>query len=94
MSQMNPKEAFHNTIYSVQLSYIAGHSFKKCKTQNIYNLDFTQFKRRKNYDVANKSKHDDIVHAYFLTFRMQSQNCIVDNRKKQQTFYIYGVTLS
>ena len=28
MSQMNPKEAFHNTVYSVQLPYIAGHSFK------------------------------------------------------------------
>jgi len=28
MSQMNPKEAFHNTAYSVQqqLPYIAGHS--------------------------------------------------------------------
>ena len=26
MSQMNPKEAFHNTEYSVQLPYIAGHS--------------------------------------------------------------------
>ena len=24
MSQMNPKEAFHNTVYSVQLPYIAG----------------------------------------------------------------------
>ena len=23
---MNPKEAFHNTAYSVQLPYIAGHS--------------------------------------------------------------------
>ena len=26
MSQMNPKEAFHNTAYSVQLPYKAGHS--------------------------------------------------------------------
>ena len=26
MSQINPKEAFHNTVYSVQLPYIAGHS--------------------------------------------------------------------
>ena len=26
MSQMNPKEVFHNTAYSVQLPYIAGHS--------------------------------------------------------------------
>ena len=26
MSQMNPKEAFNNTAYSVQLTYIAGHS--------------------------------------------------------------------
>ena len=26
MSQMNPKEVFHNTTYSVQLAYIAGHS--------------------------------------------------------------------
>ena len=26
MSQMNPKEVFHNTTYSVQLPYIAGHS--------------------------------------------------------------------
>ena len=26
MSQMNPKEAFHNTGYSVQLPYIAGLS--------------------------------------------------------------------
>ena len=25
MAQMNPKEAFHNTAYSVQLPYIAGH---------------------------------------------------------------------
>ena len=26
MSQMNPKEVFHNTAYSVQLPDIAGHS--------------------------------------------------------------------
>ena len=26
LSQMNPKEVFHNTAYSVQLPYIAGHS--------------------------------------------------------------------
>ena len=26
MSQMNPKEVFYNTAYSVQLPYIAGHS--------------------------------------------------------------------
>ena len=26
MSQMIPKEVFHNTAYSVQLPYIAGHS--------------------------------------------------------------------
>ena len=26
MSQMNPKEVFHNTAYSGQLSYIAGNS--------------------------------------------------------------------
>jgi len=26
MSQMNPKEVFHNTAYSVQLPYRAGHS--------------------------------------------------------------------
>ena len=25
---MNPKEVFHNTAYSVQLPYIAGHSLK------------------------------------------------------------------
>ena len=29
MSQMNPKEVFYNTAYSVQLPYIAGHSLKK-----------------------------------------------------------------
>ena len=28
MSQMIPKEVFNNTAYSVQLPYIAGHSFK------------------------------------------------------------------
>ena len=26
MSQMNPKEVFYNTAFSVQLPYIAGHS--------------------------------------------------------------------
>ena len=26
MSQMNPKEVFHTTLYSVQLPYIPGHS--------------------------------------------------------------------
>ena len=26
MSQMNPKEVFHNTVYSVQLPYLAGQS--------------------------------------------------------------------
>ena len=26
VSQMNPKEVFHNIAYSVQLPYIAGHS--------------------------------------------------------------------
>ena len=26
MSQMNPKEVFHNNAYSVKLPYIAGHS--------------------------------------------------------------------
>ena len=29
MSQMNPKEVFHNTAYSVQLPYIAGLSLKR-----------------------------------------------------------------
>ena len=32
MSQMNPKEpkeVFHNTAYSVQLPYIAGHSLQE-----------------------------------------------------------------
>ena len=28
MSQMNPKEVFHNTAYSVQLPYIAGPPLK------------------------------------------------------------------
>ena len=28
MSQMNPKEAFQDTAYSVQLPYIAGHSLQ------------------------------------------------------------------
>ena len=28
MSQMNPKSVFHNTAYSVQLPYIAGHSLQ------------------------------------------------------------------
>jgi len=28
MSQKNPKEVFHNTAYSVQLPYIAGHSLQ------------------------------------------------------------------
>ena len=27
MSQMNPKEVFHNIAYSVHLPYIAGHFF-------------------------------------------------------------------
>ena len=31
MSQLNPKEVFHNTAYSVQLPYIAGHSIYKYK---------------------------------------------------------------
>ena len=30
MSQMNPKEVFDNTAYSVQLPYIAGH-YLSCK---------------------------------------------------------------
>ena len=34
MSQKNPKEGFHNTAYSVQLPYIAGHSLKVTKTSN------------------------------------------------------------
>ena len=29
MSQMNPKEVFHNTAYSVQLPYIAVTPFNK-----------------------------------------------------------------
>ena len=28
-SQMNPKEVFHNTAYSVQPPYIAGHSLEE-----------------------------------------------------------------
>ena len=31
MAQMNPKEVFHNTAYSVQLPYIAGPSLKSLK---------------------------------------------------------------
>ena len=31
MSQMNPKEVFDNTAYSVQLPYIAGHSLEMKK---------------------------------------------------------------
>ena len=37
MSQINPKEVFHNTAYSVQPPHIAGHSFKKVfNTDNFY----------------------------------------------------------
>ena len=32
---MNPKEVFHNTAYSVQLPYIAGHSLKEKKILKI-----------------------------------------------------------
>ena len=35
MFQMNPKEAFHNTAYSVQLYYIAGHS------QGVRNIPYS-----------------------------------------------------
>jgi len=35
MSQMNPKEVFHSTAYSVQLPYIAGHSLLK-ETEFVY----------------------------------------------------------
>ena len=31
MPQMNPKEVFHNTAYSIQLPYIAGHSLETYK---------------------------------------------------------------
>ena len=36
MSQMNPKEVFDNTAYSVQLPYIAGHS--QLPSRSIYLL--------------------------------------------------------
>ena len=39
MSQMNPKDVFDNTAYSVQLPYIAGHSLKENWT--VYCLDCT-----------------------------------------------------
>ena len=35
MSEMNPKEAFHNTVYSVQLPYLADPSLKKMKAIKI-----------------------------------------------------------
>ena len=38
MSQMNPKEVFHSTAYSVQLPYIAGHSLLK-ETEFVYSWE-------------------------------------------------------
>ena len=36
MSQMNPKEVFHNTVYSVQLLYIAGLRRRKISRKNKF----------------------------------------------------------
>ena len=41
MSQINPKEFVHNTAYSVQLPYIAGHSIEVFYLA-IFQTDFTQ----------------------------------------------------
>ena len=43
MTQMNPKEAFHNTAYSVQLPYIRIGFFKLLNNDNE--------KQSKNYTV-------------------------------------------
>ena len=41
MSQMNAKEVFHNTAYSVRLPYIAGHSlYWENKLFNVENKLF------------------------------------------------------
>jgi len=37
MSQMNPKEVFDNTAYSVQLHYLAGHSLKEIVLKLVVN---------------------------------------------------------
>ena len=37
MSQMNPKEAFHNIAYSVQLPYIDGRSLPLKKNKKARN---------------------------------------------------------
>ena len=36
MSQVKPKEVFHNTAYSVQLPYIAGHSLKRKRKLELF----------------------------------------------------------
>ena len=44
MSQMNPREVFHNTAYSVQLPFIAGHSLS---TENfVFWMTWLGFCRR------------------------------------------------
>ena len=51
MSQMNPKEVSHNTAYSVQLPYIAGHS-----------LQVLMLKSSKNMKPRNCPVYTDPIH--------------------------------
>ena len=60
MSEMNRKEAFHNTAYSVQLPYIAGlFGFNNAKMSVFY---FTVIRGR----------IEDKIKKYNVTFLLQS----------------------
>ena len=48
MSLMNPKEVFNNTVYSVQLLYIAGHSLKAMIISRSIKLLIKQEKNSKS----------------------------------------------
>ena len=49
---MNPKEIFHNTVFSVQLPYKAGHSLKK-KTHSYRDFPLRkEFFLIKNVEVS------------------------------------------
>jgi len=59
MSQMNPKEVFHNTAYSVQLLYIAGHSFLSPGHDQVVTI-----KSRNYFDYE-----DLVLHGFLLIYQ-------------------------
>ena len=50
MSQMNSKDVFHNTAYSVQLPFIAGHSLSRLSSKYVACFELFSIRLKRSFN--------------------------------------------